>query len=95
MQDWAWGLRRSQGNLYCRLYDIGKGDSVKVIRLEVRVHPKPGAKRGRMKPGFWRTLRIRLFGFVEGDIYSYQVTVRNVGDEAISQKDIWALRFRW
>lgn len=61
---------------------------MKAIRIEVVVRPKS-------KPTLLRLLKTRLFHFVEGDIYTYQATIRNVGDEALDPKDLLAIQFRW
>ena len=68
---------------------------MKVVRIEVAVRPKARSSKGAGRPSPRGRLRTWLFGFVEGGLYTYQATLRSVGDEPVDKNDLQAVQFRW
>lgn len=68
---------------------------MKAIRLEVAIRPTPAPRKGRNKSSWVDRSRSRIFRFVEGDLYTYQVKVRNIGDEPVGAEDLLRLEFEW
>lgn len=68
---------------------------MKAVLISVATKAKANPRQGSRVTFLLRRVKTWLFGFVEGDLYTYAVKIRNVGDEAVSSKDLLAIQFRW